>query len=223
MRDGAPRTRSSHPHRARFAHWGLPYARDRVRLLFFSLAHPHAPWLTPDAVRFLDGWLKPTHRGIEWGAGRSTLWFSRRVDCLISIEHDPAWYDRIHRMLLAQPQNNVQLMLLSKDSSEYVRIARGLPDNSVDFALVDGVSDLRDLCAVEVLPKIKPAGLLIVDDVHRYLPSSSRSPHALPPGEAAYSPVWERFSHAVAGWTVLLTSSGVTDTCIWTKPSGDCA
>jgi hypothetical protein len=46
--------------------------------------HPDVPWLTRQAVEILEDWLKPGYVGLEWGSGRSTLWFARRVSHLTS-------------------------------------------------------------------------------------------------------------------------------------------
>lgn len=203
----------------RFAHWSVRYAADRARLSLYQLTHPGAPWLTPGAVAYLERWLRPDHVGLEWGAGRSTLWFSQRVDRLISIEHDPAWYAHVRNGLLASPRNNVELYLCANEADEYLLPARGLPDASLDFVLVDGFSELRDRCALSAIPKIRPGGLLILDDVHRYLPSNSRAPLARPPGAGAATERWEAVAVAVADWSLTNTGSGVTNTAILQRPN----
>jgi len=190
-----------------------------LKLTVYQIVHPGAPWLTPLAVAFLDDWLQPEHTGLEWGAGRSTLWFANRVDRLISIEHDRNWYSRVQTKLLSRPRNNVTLVLASPDEDEYLRPARELEDESVDFALVDGISALRDRCAECAIPKIRPGGLLILDDVHRYLPSGSRAPLALPIGAEPASACWGRVIDMVASWDLIETSSGVTDTGMLRRPA----
>jgi predicted O-methyltransferase YrrM len=146
------------------------------------------------------------------------MWFAARVDRLISIEHDAVWYARVQGKLLSRPRNNVNLILTGPDADEYLRPALELEDNSLDFALVDGISTLRDRCAESVIPKIRPGGLLILDDVHRYLPSVSRAPRALPIEAEPSSACWVRVADAVAGWDLIETSSGVTDTDLMRRP-----
>lgn len=203
----------------RFSHWSRRYLWDRARLKGYELAHPDAPWLTPQAIAFLSTWLQPEHVGLEWGAGRSTLWFAARVAHLTSIEHDPSWYARIQNRLLARPKNNVTLVLADSDTDDYFAPARDLSNDSLDFALVDGVSAVRDRCAECVLPKIRSGGLLIIDDIHRYLPSGSRAPLAVPLDGDAASETWTRVADAVADWELTETTSGVTDTAILRKPT----
>ena len=196
-------------------HWNLQYARDRLRLSVFSITHPGAPWLCPECVYFLDTWLQPTFTGFEWGAGRSTIWFADRVETVVSIEHDADWYRRVQQSLLARPQNNVDLKLIPADSAEYCAAIDRFADGTLDFVLVDGVGELRDTCALQALPKLRNGGALIVDDIHRYLPASSRSPNALRADAPPATNAWADFSARVEPWQLRRFSSGVTDTAIW--------
>jgi hypothetical protein len=75
---------------------------DRVRLLAHERRHPDAPWLTIEAVAFLEHRLACDGVGFEWGSGRSTVWLARRVRRLTSIEHDPTWFEKIRRRLEVQ-------------------------------------------------------------------------------------------------------------------------
>ena len=185
----------------------------------YELTHRDAPWLTRDAIALLENWLAPEFVGLEWGAGRSTLWFARRVAALITVEHAPDWFARVRRQLQEQEYGNVTLLLEGERSHGYLAAAHELDDNLLDFALVDGVR--RDECAWAVLPKIRPGGFLIIDDAHRYFPTDSRSPLALRPGGEPPTPIWGRVQHALASWECTWTSDGVRDTAFWRKPADD--
>lgn len=215
-----------------FSHWSVRYARDRLRLAFFELANPDAPWLAPEAVRFLDAWLKPNYVGFEWGSGRSTVWFSWRVKRLTSVEHDEVWYRRVQQTLRAHPRNNVDLRHIPVDMSEagatapdshagsppaYVTAISEFSDHSLDFVLVDGVSVLRDACALAAIAKIRSGGALILDDIHRYLPSDSRSPLALPKDAGPLTSAWNEVAERLHTWEYRGCSSGVTDTGVWIR------
>ena len=75
----------------------LRYLQER-----FWKQHPDTPWVTKSATYILESWLRPTDVGLEWGTGRSTVWFAGRVAKLTSIEHQKAWYDRVAGMLAAK-------------------------------------------------------------------------------------------------------------------------
>jgi predicted O-methyltransferase YrrM len=130
--------------------------------------HPTLPWLTASVVNILDAWLLPCDVGLEFGSGRSTHWFAQRIGQLISVEHNPSWYDRV-KSDLDSSGLEVDYRLHEDGSSElpdstYVNVARSMPINSLDFCLVDGVT--RDHCALAALDKLKTGGVLIIDNVN---------------------------------------------------------
>ena len=205
---------------ARYAHWTPRYALDRMRLLVYETLHPDSPWLAPDAVRFLENWLQPNHAGFEWGAGRSTIWLSKRVARLTSIEHDEVWFQRVRQLHYALPHNNVDLRLIpATDMSEdnYVDAISMYAEGELDFVLVDGLSALRDRCTLTAIPKIRSGGVLVIDDIHRYLPSPSRAPLALPPNAKPLTEEWDFAMNQLSRWGKRTFTSGVTDTAIWLR------
>ena len=200
------------------SHWSLRYARDRGRAKLYEWRHPGVPWLTRQAVSHLDEFLRSAHTGLEWGAGRSTAWIAARVRHLVSVETDSAWCAQVRQSLQRRGLGNVTLRLLDPESPSYTGVATDMDDGTLDFALVDGISEYRDRCALAVLPKIRPRGLVIVDDIHRYLPSESRAPLSLGPARVPLTPAWADFASHVAAWDLLWTSDGVRDTAIWRRP-----
>ena len=200
------------------AHWSFRYACDKVRVLAYEWTHPAAPWFARDAKRQIEKRLRPNHIGFEWGCGRSTVWLAKRVRELVSVEHDPAWAERVRGKLAANGLNNVTLVVEDGATETYVSPIERFEDEGLDFVLVDGLSGLRDACAVAALPKLRPGGFIVIDDVHRYLPCESRSPLALPRDAEPASPLWGRFAEQTALWQHTWTSSGVQDTAIWTRP-----
>lgn len=206
------------------------YVADRVRLAVHQRMHPEAPWLTAEATSRLDEWLEPHHVGVEWGSGRSTVWFAKRVGRLLSVEHHPAWHASVSARLASEGIRNVDYRLLpcepeqvetpewivSMFASDYVRAVDAFGPGSIDFALVDGM--YRSACALAVIPKLRRGALLIVDNVNWFLPSASRAPSSRQLGDAALSPTWEEFSQTVRGWELHWTQNGVADTAIWRVP-----
>lgn len=196
------------------SHWSLRYAMDRANDAIYRWRHPDAPWLTPAANDFLASWLRPEHIGFEWGAGRSTLWLARRCARVFSVEHDPKWHERVKRSLDAEGVTRVELTLCAADSPEYARAIRAREKDSLDFVLVDGVSELRDACVEEALPRIRAGGLLILDDAHRYLPGRTRAPY---PGPDPPTGPWLELQRRLAAWECVRTTDGLRDTALFIR------
>ena len=94
-----------------------------------------------------------------------------------------------------------------------------LKNGSLDFVLVDGID--RGKCAVTSLEKLKPGGILVIDDVHRYLPSESRAPLARTLNDGPVDEDWQEFLNRTMDWEYIWTSNGVKDTVIYHKPVED--
>lgn len=184
----------------------------RLRAYFFYLSHPRHPLFTPAATKFLQGYLKPGLQLFEWGAGRSTPFFARYGVTLTSIEHDPKWYQIIQRKMAAR-RLRVDLKLVeagpsarSAGSAEflerveflnYVQAILRYPDNFFDLVVVDGRE--RAACLLIALPKVKPSGLLILDDSQR----------------ERYRPAMQKVEQL--GWEAISFSYGFNCTTAWRK------
>jgi len=210
-------------HRRSYKHWTPRYLVDRIRLEFYERLHPDHPWLTKSANAILQGRLQNNFLGLEFGSGRSTLWFARRVRHLTSIEHDPVWFQNVSAMLAANRIANVSHLLREVDRGEqeaattgYLRVLDDFAAESLDFVLVDGV--YRAACANGAIDKLRPGGMLILDNVNWYLPCESRAPNSRRPAQGPISQDWARFEDRVSTWRRDWTSSGVTDTAIFYKP-----
>jgi predicted O-methyltransferase YrrM len=199
------------------------YVYARTRLLRYEHSHPAAPWLTPAAIGMLDSMLMPSDHGLEFGSGRSTIWFAQRISRLTSVEHDTDWYAVVTGQIKERELGNVDYILASLDepaepggSSEYARTALAFAVSSLDFVLIDGA--YRDHTARYALSRIRPGGMLIIDNVNRYLPSNSRSPNSRTPTLGTDGQIWGEVAHELARWRCIWTSSGVSDTAIYVKP-----
>ncbi|MGM0577638.1 MAG: O-methyltransferase [Myxococcota bacterium] len=208
-----------------FAHWTPRYIYDRLRTMWFERSHPELPWLTWDMIHLLDLWLQPDDRGLEWGSGRSTAWLGRRVGHLISVEHDPAWRDIVRESVDGGHLGDRITHRFADDlhrgpDADYVRVVDEVDDASLDFTLVDG--HLRAHCALAVLDKLEPGGLLIIDNINWYVPRDppSPAPDSRGPDDGYASSEWTTLHERLAGWREIWTSNGVTDTAMWVKPAG---
>lgn len=81
------------------SHWTPRYLYNRTRLMLYTKAHPGLPWLTRDAIELLEQLIKPTDVLLEFGSGRSTIWFAQRCRRVISIEHHPHWHKNVSEQL----------------------------------------------------------------------------------------------------------------------------
>jgi predicted O-methyltransferase YrrM len=203
-------------------HWTPRYVCARFRLMRYEHAHPDHPWITSEANRLLASMLRPADVGAEYGSGRSTLWLARHCKHLTSVEHDQAWHGKISAAIRDQGLNNVDYFLRPRDQpqesgdmSGYARVALSFDDESIDFVLVDGL--YRDHVTRLMLPKIKPGGLLIIDNINWYLASRTRAPSSRTPEAGHKDPSWTALARDLADWRSIWTSSGVSDTAIFIR------
>ena len=194
-----------------------------LRRQIWIRTHPDVPWLTRQAVEILEERLKPTDVGLEWGSGRSTLWFARRISHLTSIEHSDRWFKRIKKMLSDKGIDNVDLLYAPLDTKEqsqqeYVRAAAELPKVGLDFVLIDG--RLRDRCAELAMDLIKPGGMLIIDDAARYIQHPYCCPHSVMAQNGPPTPLWSKIATQLQALDTeaIWTSDGVTATVFYFIP-----
>jgi len=179
------------------------------------------PWLTKEANSILSTFLLPSDFGLEFGSGRSTIWFSKKLRQLISIESNPEWFERVSKILDENSTENVTYVLVDDIDSkttfeDYTNCIKNVEKESVDFALVDGV--FRGEIANYILPLVKSGGIIVIDNVNWFLPSDSKSPNSLPLGAKINDPLWQSFNNETATWRRIWTSNGVTDTAFFFKP-----
>ena len=206
-----------------YKHWTITYFFDRLVEKAYRRRNPDLPWLAPAANEFLSGYLKPTDAMLEFGSGRSTLWFCTKVAHIKSVEHDPVWYEKISNILNDRQIKNVTYQLHPKQEisipaskTNYVNAARTIAPESLDIVLVDGT--YRAQCVLVSLPLIKPGGLLVIDNVNRYLPSNSYSPNSRSYSQGPIDDEWQHVLDEIGNWRFFWTSNGISDTAFYFKP-----
>jgi predicted O-methyltransferase YrrM len=142
----------------KISHWTPRYIYNRIALALYEKQHPDSPWLTSSAVSILSTYLKNSDIGLEWGSGRSTIWFAARIKHLVSVEDNHEWYQRVKEKLDYLKLNNTKY-LLATDRESYIGAADQFQENSLDFVLVDG-RDYRSTCAVKAVSKVRTGGIL---------------------------------------------------------------
>jgi len=149
------------------------------------------PWITFKAKVWLESYLKPTMTVVEYGSGGSTVFVSKRVKKLISIEHDEGWYGKVSnvlskerilncRYILCEPRKKVSRDMIpygftsyTSTSMEYadmsfesyVKSIEQYPDEYFDLVTIDGRARLS--CIFHALSKIRRGGYLMLDDSDR--------------------------------------------------------
>lgn len=142
-----------------------------------------APFMSFRARDWLENFLSSKDRRVfEWGSGGSTLFLASRVRELVTIEHDPTWYEIVSRHLSSFASENCTIRHIppSTSSSEpiyrserkpqwsfrdYVRAIDSYPDGYFDLVIVDGRA--RPACIRHARPKVAPGGAIILDDSGR--------------------------------------------------------
>ena len=127
----------------------------------------------------------------EFGSGGSTIFFSKRVKELISVEHDKYWYHRVFNEIAKEHVTNCKLLLKEPEQGifdrtdysdpesylsalpqyqgmnfkSYATTIREFPDESFDLVFVDG--RVRPSCIANALAKVRPGGNLMLDNSDR--------------------------------------------------------
>ncbi|PIQ47679.1 MAG: hypothetical protein COW03_14005 [Cytophagales bacterium CG12_big_fil_rev_8_21_14_0_65_40_12] len=208
----------------------LRYFRYRVLRPFLKFKYnrylqqnTEVPWIAPDAVNALKSLLKPDMVGFEFGSGRSTQFYAKRIKFLTSIEHHKDWYHSVAKTLEDKKTENVNLVYIPSDldapsqhlSSEaqlymtieeypvkdsafstYSNSIKQQDDESLDFIAIDGRA--RATCLINAIPKLKSGGILLLDNSERQR--------------------YQQAKYMIAHWPKINTTNGLTDTTIWLKP-----
>lgn len=185
----------------------------RIKYWMWEQMHPDFPWFCPGAVHFLDRSILPGAIALEYGSGRSTIWLASRVSHLTSVEHDSTWFKSIASRISRNGITNVvyrytpieganetkgPIGCVTANLPRYVSVADDFADGTLDLVIVDGQFRLE--CIRHTIPKIRPGGLLLLDDSQRW-------------PDLANIPV-------PANWPIVNHSTnGLKHTSIWRRPA----
>lgn len=146
------------------------------------------PWITFHSYDFMNTVLKKDFVVYEFGSGGSSLFFSKRVKEVFSVEHDRQWYDHLSfeldkkereyenlylRLSVPTPRNSATKAVSISDKRfkdfdfwEYVNSILDFPDEYFDLVVIDGRA--RPFCLESSLPKLKSGGYIIFDNSDRF-------------------------------------------------------
>jgi len=120
------------------------------------------PWWS---YSFNDFFIPKLHKQIEayeYGSGSSTLFLSKKIKSIVSLEHDKKWYEAMKKKI----QENVRLKFCSLDSYGGKYSKTILEENKCfDLIIIDGRDRVN--CVYHSLEKLKEDGIIILDDSHR--------------------------------------------------------
>jgi predicted O-methyltransferase YrrM len=122
------------------------------------------PWLPFRLIDELEAVVCAGTRVFECGGGGSTLWLLDRGAVVVTVEHDREWTDILKKGVTS---DNWTLLVrpIADGPTDYVEAIATYPDDWFDVVVVDGRARRR--CASRASSKVKPGGLLLVDDVNR--------------------------------------------------------
>ncbi|MER8370170.1 class I SAM-dependent methyltransferase [Mesorhizobium sp. M1378] len=208
----------------KISHLTPRYIANRIALAIDQQLRPGDPWITRSAIGALDTLLRASDVGVEFGSGRSTKWFANRIAKLTSVEHNRKWYEKVRDSLSSRNVTNVDYLLVEANSTDvkananaYTSVLQNYSDESIDFALVDGA--YRGTCAYRVIPKLKRGGVLVIDNVNWFLPSSSTAPESRSYSDGPDTAEnWPEVHRTLESWRKIWSTNGVWDTAIFFKP-----
>lgn len=200
-------------------HQSLNYLLNRlINKIIFATWGYNKPWITPKAIQYLNKYFEGINfKGnlFEWGAGKSTIWFARKNYSVISVENSEKWFNIISKKLEEKNIKNASIILRNDNPKVYVDEIKKHPDNFFDSIVIDGIE--RANCAIQAIPKLKLGGVLIIDDIHRYLSIKSNVPYSIFNHNIPEDESWISFKKQILNWKQIITSDGVRDTAIFIK------
>lgn len=173
----------------RWAHW----ARSQFAIYDFEdLAALDSPWWSYASIEEVDAWLgqRKAVRAFEWGSGASTIWLLKRVDELVSVEHDAEFAASVRDV----SEVATNLFIVEPTRSDAPQSPSGRRGNEgLDFTeyvdaidRVDGLFDLicidgraRTACLRKGIERLAPDGIIVFDNSDRERYASALNDHRL--------------------------------------------
>jgi predicted O-methyltransferase YrrM len=136
----------------------------------------YLPYMNTVEILYLLQFLNRDQSILEIGGGKSTIFFSRLVKKVTTLEHNEEWFYRIKEMVTEVKNNHsceFHLVLPNYlhqglnpaepgQFDNYVDFLSTLEKKSFDLVLVDGRDRVR--CFEKSIPLVKPGGLIIIHD-----------------------------------------------------------
>lgn len=139
---------------------------------------------------------------------------------MISVEDYRPWHDKVAAQLAEAGAGNVEYLFVGQTPEEYLTPpteAVSRLGGRIDVALADGFKH-RDHAALWAMERLRPGGLLIIDNVNWYLPHATRTPSSIGAAGKPATELWAEFHERSSAWRRAWFSSGVSDTASFIAP-----
>lgn len=163
------------------------YKLDYLKSHFIKITHP-LPWMNYKAIEYIINRIANIETVFEYGSGQSTLFWLSMHKTVVSVEHDSAFYKKLWAQISTGSKLDYQLIppevvqvqdiydpanpshYQSSDDrchifKKYVEAIDVFNDESFDIVVIDGRA--RPSCIMHAVRKIKPNGMLILDNSNR--------------------------------------------------------
>lgn len=196
----------------------LPRWATDAKIRKDPLSRPQ-PWWHYDAIRFVEERLPQGARVFEYGGGASTLWLLGHGAQVVTIEDSAEWTEAL---LARAPHADVRLIEPSGgqiaravvDWPAYADMINDQKADSLDLVIVDGVT--RRLCVLAAADKVKPGGMLLLDD--------SQPPPDVPSWRPELRDLYTDLPNVLDGWSMTHLRGlkpgtwNPVQTTVWIKP-----
>ena len=119
------------------------------------------PWMNYSITKLLETRLNSHLDLFEYGSGYSTLFFSRLVNHVTSVEYDETWLDILKQHI---PHNVTLLSMAADIDGEYCRAIRSA-GRRYDVVVIDGRDRVN--CMKEGIRSVTDTGVVLLDDSQR--------------------------------------------------------
>ncbi len=119
------------------------------------------PWMNHSIIIFLEERLNKNMTLFEFGSGYSTIFYSKLVNKVVSLEHNKNWLKYLTNII----DDNVTLIFQKDDiDGEYCR-ASHYNDNKYNLIIIDGRDRVN--CIKKAVESLTNDGVILLDDSHR--------------------------------------------------------
>jgi hypothetical protein len=116
------------------------------------------PWCTYAFIKFIEPRLKKTFDVFEYGCGNSSLWYSKKVKSIKSVENDKQWFNAILPKL---PDNAIVVLKQQIEDGDYAKEVLNDMKN-YHIIIIDGRD--RNNCVKYSLQQLTKDGVIIYDN-----------------------------------------------------------